>query len=44
MCPLKLDFFTINKGDDEPARKTLSHNLGAPQIYSVIYKNGDDVR
>lgn len=43
MCPLKLDFFTLNnKGDEDVTRK--SHAQGASQVYSIIYKNGDDVR
>jgi len=42
MCPLKLDFFTLNRIEEDVMRKTISH--AAPQVYSVIYKNGDDVR
>jgi hypothetical protein len=43
MCPLKLDFFTVNKEDEGSSRKTVIQ--GSQQsVYSVIYKNGDDVR
>ncbi len=45
MCPLKLDFYTQDKPDDESShhRKTMHQNQ-QPSIYSVIFKSGDDVR
>jgi hypothetical protein len=26
MCPIKLDFFTVSRGDDELARKSVANN------------------
>jgi phosphatidylinositol 3-kinase len=41
MCPLKLDFYTHSKSEEE--HKKPAH-MGPPQKYSVIFKSGDDVR
>jgi len=40
MCPLKLDFYTTPRPDDQLKGGATQ----APTIYSVIYKHGDDVR
>ena len=44
MCPLKLDFYTHSKSSEEEHKKHGHFVVGPPQIYSVIFKSGDDVR
>jgi phosphatidylinositol 3-kinase len=44
MCPLKLDFYTHTKSNEEENKKHGHFVVGPPQIYSVIFKSGDDVR
>ena len=46
MCPMKLDFYTAPRGEDEASHsgKKATMPLAPPDLYSVIYKHGDDVR
>jgi hypothetical protein len=43
MCPLKLDFYTVARNEEEEHNQKKGGSAN-PKMYSIIYKSGDDVR